>query len=462
MKKHTFTKVSQLPAPIEAAFAWHARPGALARLNPPWDPAIVVEPSPNIEVGAHVVMKVKTGPFRSRWEAEHTVYDPPKRFVDRQVSGPFAFWEHNHLFNKAGEDGCVLEDHIEYALPAGLLGSIFGGGAVHRNLRRMFDYRHRITIGDLRLHSQYAEKGSYRFVISGASGLVGQQLTPFLTTGGHTVDRLVRRKPLDESADEIFWDPDGAEIDQSRLNGADVIVHLAGENIGEGKWTPEKKKVIVESRTKGTRLLAEAAARMNPRPKVFICASAIGYYGDRGEEMLCETDDAGDLFISHVCAEWEKAARPAVDAGIRVVFLRIGVALSPLGGALARLLPLFKAGLGGSVGSGDQYISWISFDDLLAGIHRACFDDRLQGAINMVSPNALTYGELTTTLGKVLGRPSLFTVPEFAVRAAFGEMGEEVLLASARVEPQKLNETGFEFLYPNLEDALRHQLGLTR
>jgi uncharacterized protein len=462
MKKETFIKSSELPAPIAEAFAWHARPGALDRLNPPWDPATVIRRSENIEVGARVVMKVKTGPVRSRWEAEHILYDPPNRFVDVQISGPFAHWEHNHIFTDSGQDRCTLRDQIEYALPVGKLGQIFGGSLVRRNLQRMFDYRHRTTINDLRLHRQFSDNGHCRFAISGASGVVGRQLTPFLTTGGHSVAKLVRRKPTTDSTDEIFWNPADLLIDQDKLEGTDVIIHLAGENIGEGKWTPEKKKVIVESRIKGTRLLAEAAAKMNPKPQAFICASAVGYYGDRGEDTLCETDSVGDLFISHVCSEWENAAQPAIDAGIRVVFLRIGVALSPLGGALARLLPMFKAGFGGKVGKGTQYVSWISIDDLIAGIHRACFDDKLSGAVNLVSPNPVTYGELTSTLGHVLGRPSIFTVPEFAVRAAFGEMGEEVLLASARVAPQKLNDIGHRFLFPKLENALRHQLGLTR
>lgn len=298
-----------------------------------------------------------------------------------------------------------------------------------------------------------------KIAVSGSSGLVGSALVSFLSAGGHRVSRLVRSKPQPGSAD-VHWDPAAGSVDAAGLEGLDAVVHLAGENIA-GRWTPEKKARIRDSRVKGTRLLTETLARLKQAPKVLVSASAIGYYGHRGDEALREDSPSGSGFLAEVCREWEAAAQPAAQKGIRVVSLRIGVVLSPAGGALARMLPPFRLGLGGKIGSGRQYMSWIGIDDLAGVIHHAVTNESLRGAVNAVAPRPVTNQEFTKTLGRVLGRPTIFPMPAFAARLAFGEMADELLLASTRVEPARLAVSGYIFRNPDLEGALRHLLGKT-
>lgn len=296
-----------------------------------------------------------------------------------------------------------------------------------------------------------------KVVVSGSSGLIGSALLPFLTASGHAVTRLARLK-ADTGAAAVHWDPAAGTIDAGGLEAHDAVVHLAGENIAE-RWTPAKKARIKESRSKGTRLLVESLARLTQPPRVLVSASAVGYYGDRGDAVLREDSNAGSGFLAEVAREWEAATGPAAQKGIRVVNLRTGMVLSSKGGALGKMLLPFKLGLGGKVGTGKQYWSWIAIDDLLGIIHFALTTDSLKGPVNAVSPKPVTNLEFTRTLGRVLGRPTIFPMPAFAARLAFGEMAEELLLGSTRVEPAKLAAAGYQFRYPELEGALRHLLG---
>jgi hypothetical protein len=293
-------------------------------------------------------------------------------------------------------------------------------------------------------------------LVSGASGLIGQALIPVLTTGGHRVICLVRFKPQGGES-LVYWDPAGGDIDAPKLEGFDAVVHLAGEPI-TGRWNAAKKRAIRESRVKSTRLLCETLARLSNRPRVLIAASASGYYGDRGDEMLREESEAGSSFLSQVCQEWEAATKVAAEGGIRVVNLRFGFVLSLAGGGLAKMLPVFKMGAGGKIGSGRQYLSWIAIDDLVQIILFAMTAEALHGPVNTVAPNPVTNVVFTKTLGGVLGRPAIFPMPAFAVRLAFGEMGKELLLASTRIEPTRLLKAGYQFRFPELEGALRHLL----
>lgn len=297
-----------------------------------------------------------------------------------------------------------------------------------------------------------------KVLLSGSSGLVGSALVPFLTDAGHQVIRLVRSQPRLEGA-EIRWDPEAGDIDAAGLKGLDAAVHLAGESIAAGRWTAAKKARILESRVKGTRLLAEALAGLEQPPKVLVSASAVGYYGDRGEEILREESDSGSAFLSEVCRQWEAATGPAAAGGIRVVNLRFGIILSAAGGALPRLLTPFRLGLGGTLGSGKQFMSWIAIDDVIGVILHALTTETLRGPVNAVAPQPVTNREFTKTLGRVLERPTLFPIPAFAARLAFGEMADELLLASQRVEPARLLASGYRFQFPELEGALRHLLG---
>jgi uncharacterized protein (TIGR01777 family) len=296
-----------------------------------------------------------------------------------------------------------------------------------------------------------------KILVSGSSGLVGSLLTPFLTTGGHEVIRLVRGN-REVSPDRRAWDPSAGELEESALDGVDAVIHLAGENIA-GRWSAAKKERIRDSRVRGTRLLAERLAGKERRPQVLVCASAIGYYGDRGNALLTEDSTPGSGFLADVCQEWELAAKPAADAGMRVVHLRFGIILSSAGGALAQMLTPFRIGAGGRLGSGRQYMSWVGLDDVVGAIHHALIRDELSGPVNVVSPHPVRNIEFTKTLGRVLSRPTIFPMPAFAARLAFGEMADALLLASTRVVPARLEKTGYSFHHAELEDAIRHLLG---
>ena len=297
-----------------------------------------------------------------------------------------------------------------------------------------------------------------KIVVTGATGLVGSALVPSLVADGHSVVRLVRKQSnaSGNSVTDAFWQPDRGEIDAAALAGCDAAVHLAGENISEGRWTDEKKRRIVESRAKGTRLISEALARLTPRPRALVSASATGYYGDRGDEVLTEESAPGQNFVARVCREWEAATEPARASGIRTAVLRFGIVLSREGGALPKMMTPVKLGVGGRLGSGRQYYSWIAIEDAVAAIRHALENEGVSGPVNLVSPQPVTNAEFTKELGRALSRPTLFAVPAFAARLAFGEMADELLLASARVEPARLKAAGFEFKYPTLEACIHH------
>ena len=295
-----------------------------------------------------------------------------------------------------------------------------------------------------------------KIVVSGASGLIGSALTPRLAARGHEVVRLVRRPPRPGER-AVAWDPEAGSIDRAALEGADVVIHLAGENVF-GRWTAEKKRRIRDSRVSGTRLVSEALARLARRPSVLLAASAIGFYGDRGDEELIEQSPPGEDFLAQVSRDWEAAAAPAGRAGIRVVNLRFGVVLTPAGGALGKMLPPFRLGLGGHVGSGSQYVSWIHIDDGGRAIEHALATESLAGPVNLTAPHPVTNRELAGTLGRVLGRPAIMPVPAFALRLMLGAEGAGMLQGGQRVLPARLLESGFQFRYRDIEAALRDLL----
>ena len=293
-----------------------------------------------------------------------------------------------------------------------------------------------------------------KILVSGSHGLVGKALMKSLTDDGHEVLRLVRHEPI-FGAPEIWWDSSQGRIDAEHLEGLDVVVHLAGENIASGRWTDEKKRTIRESRVKGTSLLSESLARLSRPPSVFLCASAIGYYGDRDDELLTEQSAPGNDFLAKVCIEWEGATAPAIENGIRTVHTRFGIILDDAGGALAKMLTPFRLGIGGRVGSGKQWMSWVALEDVVSALKFLMGETSTRGPVNFVAPNPVMNAEFTKTLGRVLSRPTLFPIPEFGARLAFGEMADALLLSSQRVEPAVLKSKGFEFRWTTLEAALR-------
>lgn len=295
-----------------------------------------------------------------------------------------------------------------------------------------------------------------RILVTGSSGLIGSALTPRLDQQGDTTVRLGRDAA---AGDGMWWDPEAGVIDLSGAGGIDAVVHLAGENL-VGRWTEEKKRRIRDSRVGGTRLLCRALAALPGRPQVLVAASAVGYYGDRGDEEVGEESPPGTGFLAEVCREWEAATQPAGEAGVRVVLLRLGIVLTPTGGALARMLGAFKAGLGGPMGGGHHWLSWVTLEDVLGAVRHALTHDDLSGPVNVVAPNPVTQAEFARTLAKVLHRPALVHTPAFVLRILLGrEMVDEMLLASTRVRPQRLMESGFTFEYTELETALRALLG---
>jgi uncharacterized protein len=295
-----------------------------------------------------------------------------------------------------------------------------------------------------------------KILISGASGLVGTALIPTLIAKGHSIVRLVRQQP--KGSDEIRWDSEkGFSFgEEHKLEGFDAVIHLAGDNVASGSWTDEKKRSIRESRTKGTKFLIDALKKLKSKPKIIISASAIGFYGNRGDEILTEESPKGSGFFPDVCDEWENEVREAGNFA-RIVMLRIGVVLAKDGGALDKMLTPFKLGVGGVIGSGKQWMPWITIDDILGIIHYA-LEKPLRGIYNTTAPNAATNHAFTKALGKALGRPTFFPLPEFAVKMMFGEMGETLLLQGCRVVPKRLQEMGYKFKFPNLDEALKHVL----
>ena len=454
----TLTYTSDLPASADDVFAWHNRDGALYRLLPPWAP-VRVEHFEGVRNGDRAILRIGPGPLAVRWVAEHHDWVEGRQFCDRQVQGPFAEWDHTHRF-KPLDTGSTLIDQIRYRPPGGPIGDLLAPSLLEPELGRQFAYRHRITRRDLALHQHYNPDGtSLTVAVSGSSGLVGTQLCALLSTGGHHVKRLVRSGPT--GPDEILWNANTNTIEAEKLEGVDAVVHLAGENVF-GLWTEEKKKRIYQSRADGTALLADALAGLDDPPDVFVSASAVGYYGDHGPSRIVETTEPKQAgFLSDVCTAWEAATTSATEAGIRTVNTRIGVVLTPAGGALQLMLPAFWMGLGGRVGDPNQYFPWITLDDVLGGLYHALWTNDLHGPVNLTAPNPVTMQEYTDTLARIVNRPAFLNVPTPVVKTLGGEMADEMLLNSARVLPKQLEDTAYPFAFPTLATGLRHLLGKT-
>ncbi len=457
--KHQLEYHTRINVPKDFAFHWHEQPGAFERLAPPWETLRIQERSGGIKDGGKLVFQVKTpAGIWMTWQAEHFDYKRNEQFCDRQVSGPFKSWEHRHVFSTDADGMCHLSDRVEYSLPCEKLGSDISHPFIAGKIRSMFNYRTAATKNDIeRIYNVDAKP--MKIAVSGAGGLVGGSLIPFLQTGGHET-LAISRSASDRKKDKVKWDPYSHLSDKSleKLEGIDAVVHLAGEPV-MGVWTAEKRKRIRESRVEGTRNLCESLAKLDKKPSVLVCASAIGYYGDHGPDKITEESPPGDSFLSEVAMEWEEATAPAREAGIRVVNIRIGIVLSPKGGALAAMLTPFKLGLGGKLGNGGQYMSWIALDDLVYAIYHCLTDESVEGPVNGTAPKPVTNGKFTKTLASVLGRPAILPAPAFLLKMAPGNMGEEMFLSSMRVIPEKLIKSGFKFQFNHLEDALRHLLG---
>ena len=453
-----FVHRTRLSHAVRDVFAWHMRPGALERLIPPWEKVTIESREGTPATGGRVSFRVRRGPTEIRFEVLHTDFEQYLLFREEQVRGPFTRWVHTHRFEPESGGGCTVEDHVDWELPMGAAGRLLGGSSVESELERVFTFRHRRLQNDLDRIVRYGGGTPLRIAVTGSSGLIGGALCHVLTTGGHEVVRLVRSKKKLTSKD-VLWDPIRGEMDEDGLEGLDAVVHLAGEPLLGLRWTEEKKKRIRASRVEGTDHLSRALARLRRPPKVLVCGSAVGFYGDRRDQVLNERAKQGRGFLAELCGAWEEAARPAARMGIRVVNLRTGLTLTPQGGALGTMLLPFKIGVGGRLGSGRQYVSWIDLDDLLSLILHVIHTPSIHGPVNATAPYPVPNASFTGTLGRVLERPTFIPVPGLAVQALFGEMGKEMLLQGQRVLPEVAEKTGFEFMYPGLEESLRHQLG---
>jgi uncharacterized protein (TIGR01777 family) len=427
---------SVVDAPVDEVFAWHARPGAFQRLAPPWQPAHIVEETTSLRDGAAVL----GFPGGVRWTAQHQAdgYDPPYQFVDlltTPVLSETLRWRHIHQFMPVDRDHTRVTDTVDSRVP---------GFA----LRSMFRYRHRQLADDLAAQHRY-QASPMTVAITGSHGLVGTALTSLLTTGGHQVIKLVRRRS--EAPDERQWDPTDPAPDL--LSGVDAVVHLAGASIA-GRFTAAHKEKLWSSRVEPTRRLFSLHG-----PRVFVSASAIGYYGpDRGDEVLTEESSQGSGYLASLVAAWEEATYAASDA--RVVQVRTGIVQTPRGGLLRLQYPLFAAGLGGPLGDGSQWLSWIGLDDLTDIYLRALVDSRLSGPVNAVAPDPVRNADYAKVLAKVLHRPALVRVPPVGPRLLLGEEGaSEFALAGQRVQANNLAD--HHFRYPRLKQALQHVLGRT-
>ncbi len=436
------------------AFDWHCREGAIQRLLPPWQNVRVVETTGGIaEPGSEVVLELAIGPLRQRVRARHIDYQAGRSFSDELVEGPFPRWVHVHAVEPDG-DVARLVDTVNLALPFRPVGRL-GSPLARRELERMFAFRQTRVGDDLDRHAPFAMRPRLRVGVTGQSGLIGTHLAAYLRTAGHEVVPFVRR-PAKQN--EISWDPEAGTLDPGHLKGLDAIVHLAGESVSR-RWTTERKTAILGSRLAGLRLLRAAMTASADGPRTLLAASAIGRYGpDRPDEELEETSAPGGGFLARVCREAEAEAQAASAEGIRSVAMRLGIVLHPRGGALQRLLPAARLGLAGPVGSGRGWWSWIDLEDVLGAIEHLLHSS-LEGPVNVVSPTPVQQQDFTRTLGRVLRRPAFLPMPTPAVKTLFGEMGREVLLASQRVRPTRLQQDGFTYLHPHLEDALRTMLG---
>lgn len=445
------TLSSGLPHAASAVFDWFTRPGAPERLIAPtlrpveWHRVDTPE-------GYSAQVRIAEGLHAVRWHNEVRFDRAARRLHEVAHEGPYPTFVRTVSVEPDGA-GCTLHEQIDWEPHRGPMTALFGVGAAERRLAGAMRFRHRRLIGELdRLGCLGPDP--LHVVLSGASGLVGRALALALSAGGHRVTRLVRHTA---GEGEVRWSPLLGRLDAAALEGVDAVVHLSGENILQ-RWTPAAKQAIRASRVDTTDLLARALADLRHPPKVFIAASAVGFYGDRGDVPCTEISPPGRGFLAELCQAWEAATAPAAAAGIRVVNLRIGVVLSAQGGALATMVPAFSSGAGGTVGSGEQMISWVNLDDVLGAILFSV-GRGLEGPVNVCAPTPVSSGTLSRALATTLGRPAAIPVPAPMVRLLFGEMADEVILSGVAALPRALLGAGYRFAVPSLDETLRLETG---
>lgn len=463
-----FERDSRYPFPRADVFAWHTRPGAFVRLTPPGMITVLRPLTDGINVGSQADLVIShpllagllpsiprrggRGPVGARWRVRHTELEPGHRFVDEQVSGPFASWRHEHVFRDGPAGSTIITDRVTYELPPTLPGRL-PQALVEMQLDGLFAFRERQLRDDLDLHARLGV-APRRVLLAGASGLIGTQLAALLTTGGHHVMRLIRSGT---GLDAIRWDPTRGRLDPAALAGADVAVNLAGEPLA-GRFTRAHRAAVARSRLDTAGTLARAVVEAGI--PALVQASAIGLYGPRRpDELLTEDAAPGDGFLADVVRGWEAAAAPAASDGVRTAWMRTGIVLTEAGGALAPQVPLFSVGLGGRMADADAWLSWISLDDAVRGFAHVALTDTAEGPFNLVAPRPVTQRGFAETLGRVLHRPAVVPTPPLGPKLLLGAVGyDQMIDTDQRVSAAKLADSGLWFAQGTLSEALRHAL----
>ena len=461
----TYAHTADYAHPVSAVWSWYDSPGAFRRIMPEWEGITPVQAGALMD-GERTKFKVSIGPIKRMWVARHHGVVSGKVFNDVMEKGPFGAWDHEHKFVAKTDSTSSIEDTIQWRLPLHPLTFWTAPFTVKGRMDQMFAFRTARVQNDLERIAAFAHLPRQRILISGSTGLIGLQLCAFLSAAGHSITRLVRpstQLPSDAQGDDVVvWNDQTGEVVSGDLNGFDTVIHLAGAGIGDKRWSKARKALIESSRTVPTHNLATLLAGLDQPPKAFLCGSAIGFYGNRGDETLNESSSPGSNFLADVCRNWEAAAQPAVDAGIRTVWLRTGLVITPMGGVLQKLLLPAKLGAGGPVGNGRQQYSWISLDDQIYAIHHLMMNDTCEGAFNLTAPEPLPQKRFAKTLGRVLRRPAFAPLPGFVLKIMLGEMAQGLVLDGQRVLPERLEASGYRFQHRDLETCLRQCLGRQR
>jgi len=464
-----FERSASIPQDRQELFQYHANPGAIDRLIPPWENVRIERRSDTLAVGSEVILRNSVFGVPMRWHARHTQLDAPKSFQDIQLSGPFQSWVHDHRFESVNSKNSILHDRIQFEIKFGSPGKL-ALPIVRSKLDSMFAYRHLTTQADLKL-KEFLEPHvlgrKLRIGVTGSTGMIGRRLVDLISVLGHQAVCILRKDSSRDlfpvSSSSVVWDQTDGFSDLNAVSNLDAVVHLAGKGIASSRWTQSTKQSIRDSRVAGTAALVRDLCRLESPPKAFVCASGVGCYGDRGDQVLDETQPYGNDFLASLARDWESAAMEfSRCSGNRVVVGRLGIALHPRQGALAKTLLPFRLGIGGPIGNGRQYWSWIHVDDAAAAFLFLAVNPKSEGAYNLVAPEQTDNRTIGRTLGRVLHRPSLLPAPAFALRILLGEMADALLLTSTRADCKRLNEEGFPFRTPELEACLRHVLGYFR
>jgi uncharacterized protein (TIGR01777 family) len=460
MALHVFHREQLIRRPRAEVFEFFSRPENLARVTPPQLGFEILTPSPVVmKVGALIDYRIRILGAPLRWRSVIAEYDPPRRFVDEQVRGPYSSWRHEHEFDETSE-GTVVRDVVRYALPLGGLGDLVAGARVTADLEEIFRYRRKVIASVFpEVHFDKKRDTSMNIVLAGGTGFIGRALIDALAARGDKVALLTRDPEAAKArwgakVAPYAWDGKTAEAWTKAVDGADAVINLSGESIADGRWTPERKLALIKSRIDSTRALVAAISRAAKKPRVLINASAVGYYGDVPEGAVTESSPQGRDFLAALCGQWEREAAAAEPLGVRVVMPRLGVVLEEDGGALAKMALPFKLFAGGPLGSGRQAFPWIHRDDVVGGVLFALDEEKLSGPVNFAAPGAVDNRRFSAALGRALGRPSWAPAPAFALKLALGEMSD-MLLGGQAAAPKKLLDAGYRFKYADADSALQ-------